>query len=153
MLKNLIILSFLLIITMFCKAQADKIIGYYYAIGVETKEESQVEIYKNEDGTYSGRIVWMKNPYDENENPKADKNHPDKFWHSHSPVGMEILQNFKYEKSKNCWNGQGYNPANGKFYKSKISFETDIRLKLRGYVGLSLFGKTIYWIKEKNKRE
>ncbi|MDD4848892.1 MAG: DUF2147 domain-containing protein, partial [Bacteroidales bacterium] len=132
MTKITIILLLLLTISVFCQAQADKIVGFYYAIGVETKEESQVEIYKNADGTYSGKIVWMKNPFDKNGKPKTDKKHPNKYWHNHSVIGMDVLQNFEYDEKKNCWNGRGYNPGNGKTYKSKITFETETRLKLRG---------------------
>ena len=40
-----------------------------------------------------------------------------------------------------------YNPGNGLTFSGTLSLETNGVLKLRGFVGLSLFGKTVTWVR------
>ena len=39
-------------------------------------------------------------------------------------------------------------PENGETYKCYLELELDNRLKVRGYIGVSLFGRTQYWSKK-----
>jgi len=41
--------------------------------------------------------------------------------------------------------GKILDPKNGKLYKCYISLENENKLKLRGYIGFSLIGRTEYW--------
>ena len=41
--------------------------------------------------------------------------------------------------------GRIYNPEDGKTYKCKLTLKDDNTLTVRGYVGLTIFGKTQYW--------
>ena len=41
--------------------------------------------------------------------------------------------------------GKVLDPKNGKLYKCYMSLESDDKLKLRGYIGFSLLGRTEYW--------
>ena len=41
--------------------------------------------------------------------------------------------------------GRIYNPEDGKTYKCKLTLQDDGTLKVRGYVGMSIFGKTQIW--------
>ena len=47
-------------------------------------------------------------------------------------------------------NGKILDPKNGKLYKCYITLETKDKLKVRGYIGISLFGRTQYWYRVKN---
>ena len=47
-------------------------------------------------------------------------------------------------------NGKILDPKNGKIYKCYITLETKDKLKVRGYIGISLFGRTQYWYRVKN---
>lgn len=135
-------------------SQSDKICGYYYVIEPDTKEESQIEIFKNDNGTYSGKIVWMKNPTDKNGKIKCDVKNPDVYWHTHSPIGMSILKNFVFNAKDENWDsGTIYNPGNGKTYKCKLSFSKPNQLKVRGYIGVPALGQTEYWTKENQLRK
>ena len=58
-----------------------------------------------------------------------------------------VIHNFKYNASDNEWSGEIYNPVEGEMYKAYAKFETAKRLKVRGYVGLPIFGRSMYWIK------
>ena len=55
---------------------ADRIIGTYLA--TYEGEESKVSIFKEDDGTYTARVIWVLNKYDENGNVKTDEKNPDK---------------------------------------------------------------------------
>ena len=41
--------------------------------------------------------------------------------------------------------GEILDPKNGKLYKCTISLESKDKLKVRGYIGFSLLGRTQYW--------
>lgn len=63
-------------------------------------------------------------------------------------VGMEILWGMK--KSGKVWQGgQILDPKSGKEYNCKLEFDGADKLKVRGYIGVSLFGRTQTWYKVK----
>lgn len=66
-----------------------------------------------------------------------------------SIVGMIIMEDIK----KNATGGSGgkiLDPRSGKYYTCDISLDGPDKLKVRGYLGLSAFGKTMYWNRVKN---
>jgi len=138
------------------QAAADKIIGYYLTLDDDTKKEkSQVQIYKNTNGKYYGKIVWLKEP-NENGKPKLDKKNPDEKLMKRAIMGLEILKGFTYSKSDEEWSdGSIYNPTSGKTYNCYIKFESPTSLKIRGYIGAAWMGlgKTAIWTKESTLRK
>ncbi len=57
---------------------------------------------------------------------------------------MNILTGLS--KNGDEWNGgKILDPENGKTYKCYITLEDKNKLKLRGYIGFSLIGRTEYW--------
>jgi len=60
---------------------------------------------------------------------------------------LDIVWGFKY-KGKNRWvKGKIYDPDNGKTYSCKMKL-VDNELKVRGFIGISLFGRTTVWTKK-----
>ncbi|GLI35508.1 DUF2147 domain-containing protein [Desulforhabdus amnigena] len=114
-------------------------------------KDAKIEIYRC--GTkYCGKIAWLEEPdfppYDEGGMaglPKVDRNNPDPRLRSRPYLGLEILQGFSYSGDNKWEKGRIYNPENGKFYKAKISMDGNNRLKLRGFMGVSFFGRTETW--------
>lgn len=134
------------------KAQnaADKVLGIYYVIEPTSKEESKVEIYKTSDGKYHGKIIWMKKPNFEDGTPKCDIKNPDPKLRNTRADKIVLVKNFTYnEKNKEWINGEIYNPVEGKTYKCKMAFESDTKLKVRGYIGVPALGRSMYWTKIK----
>jgi uncharacterized protein (DUF2147 family) len=41
--------------------------------------------------------------------------------------------------------GKILDPKNGKLYKCSITLDGADKLKIRGYIGVSMFGRTQYW--------
>lgn len=131
------------------QSKADKILGYYVTLDEETgAEKSQVQIYKDTNGKYYGKIVWLKEP-NKNGKPKVDEKNPDAKLQNRAVIGLEILKGFKFSESGNEWSdGKIYDPSSGKTYSCNINFESATKLKIRGYIGVSWIGKTAYWTKE-----
>ncbi|MDX5478544.1 MAG: DUF2147 domain-containing protein [Cyclobacteriaceae bacterium] len=119
---------------------SDAIVGKWY----NTEKDAQVEIYK-EGGKYFGKIVWLQEPF-ENGKPKLDKNNTDKSKRSRQIMGMKLLSGFEFNGG--TWeNGNIYDPKNGKTYSCIIKKKNDKTLEVRGYVGVSLIGRTVEWTK------
>ena len=106
--------------------------------------KAKVQIYK--EGTkYNGKIVWLKNPTYEDGKIKVDKNNPDKAKQTTPLLGLNMLKGFVFDDDE--WNdGIIYDPENGKTYSCKIKYR-DGKLDLRGYIGISLIGRTQTWFK------
>jgi uncharacterized protein (DUF2147 family) len=130
-------------------AKADKVIGTYYVYKHETKSESRVQIYKAANGTYEGKIVWLKNPTYADGTPKMDKNNPDPKLRTVKSIGLVLVKGFKYDAKADEWiDGKIYDPDEGKTYSCKLKFETDTKLRVRGYIGVPALGKTMIWEKK-----
>jgi uncharacterized protein (DUF2147 family) len=55
-----------------------------------------------------------------------------------------MLKDFTYDDGE--WtDGHIYNPSDGKEYKAYMKLKDHKTLTVRGYVGISLFGKTDTW--------
>jgi len=138
------------------QSKADKILGYYLTYDDETgAEKSQVQIYKDANGKYYGKIVWLKEP-NKNGKPKVDDKNPDVKLQTRPVMGLEMLKGFKFDESENEWSdGSIYNPSSGKTYNSYINFESATKVKVRGFIGASWMGlgKTVYWTKEATLRK
>jgi uncharacterized protein (DUF2147 family) len=98
---------------------------------------AKIEVYKQGDGLF-GKIVWTK-IYD----IKDDKN-PNAKLRDKPLLGLNILTNFKNDGNNKWSNGTIYDPENGKTYSCNIQLK-DGKLELRGYIGVSLFGRTSIW--------
>ena len=106
------------------------------------ENKAKIEIYK-ENGSYHGRIIWLKEPLNEQGQPKVDKHNHDKTKRARPILGMNLIQGFKFSDGK--WEGgEIYDPENGKTYACVIKLKGD-KLEVRGYVGMTMFGKTVTW--------
>lgn len=120
-------------------AQSDPIIGKWQ----NPSGEGRIEIYKKGE-KYFGKLYWLKEPNDAQGNIKKDFKNPDKSLQSRQVQGLEILTNFS--KDGNVYqDGKIYDPKTGKTYSCKMTLQGTDKLDIRGYVGVSLFGRTESW--------
>jgi uncharacterized protein (DUF2147 family) len=112
---------------------------------------AMVRIYKNGE-KYQGKVVWLKEPNDpETGKPKQDKNHPDEANRTRPILGMINIWGFSY-KEKNLWDdGNIYDPKNGSTYSCTIKMINPNTLEVRGYIGVSIIGRTDNWTRQQAK--
>ena len=136
-------------------SKADRVCGLYYAADPGNGEGSQILIYKTKNGKYEGRIIWMEIPNKPNGEPRRDAKNPEEDKRNQTIVGLVLVKGFVYNENEDQWqNGTIYNPASGNFYRSYMKLEADGKtLKVRGYLGFSLLGKTVYWVRETEERK
>ena len=119
---------------------ADAVVGTWLTASGKAK----VQIYK-EGGKYNGKIVWLKFPTYDDGTIKTDKNNSDKAKQSVPLMGLNMLKSFVFDDDE--WeDGTIYDPENGKTYSCTIKYR-DGKLDLRGYIGISLIGRTQTWFK------
>jgi uncharacterized protein (DUF2147 family) len=138
--KQLLTLALLLSgIHISAQTKGDDITGIWLTGG---KEPAKIQVYK-QGSEYYGKIVWLKNPTT-NGVARLDKNNPDKIKRSRAIIGLVILNNFKFEDEE--WSaGKIYDPESGNTYRCTLSLKDNNTLKVRGYVGISLLGRTETW--------
>lgn len=119
---------------------ADDVTGVWLTGG---REPAKIQIYKS-GAKYYGKITWLKYP-EENGMPRLDRNNPDKNNRNNQIIGLMILRDFVFD-GKDEWNsGKIYDPESGKTYSCFMTLQGRNTLKVRGYVGVSLFGRTEVW--------
>ena len=57
-------------------------------------------------------------------------------------VGIVFLKDFTFNGKDEWEGGRVYSPDNGKTYKGKLWMEDANTLKMRGFIGVSLIGRT-----------
>jgi len=139
---SLILIASLFSFVAHSQNKADDIIGTWVTGG---KEPAKIQIYKSGEKFY-GKIIWLKNPT-ENGKQRVDGNNPDKEKRSHPIIGLVMLTGFKFDGDEEWKDGDIYDPESGKTYSSYIYLKDVHTLKVRGYVGISLFGRTETWTK------
>lgn len=138
------LLSFLVILSISFNSisqtrDSNLILGQYWT----ENKEGKIEVYKNND-KYFGKIVWRKEI-------KKDTENPDKSLRNRSVIGIVFMQDFIFKNGK--WvDGKVYSIDNGNTYSGKMWLENrGSTLKMRGYLGISLLGRTATLTRVKDK--
>lgn len=98
-----------------------------------------VQISVAADGTYQGRIVGGDNPH------RQDSNDPDPGRRGLQLRGMIIMHGMRYEGDGKFAGGTIYDPDSGHTYKCHLEVLDNDRIKLHGYIGFSLLGRSQVW--------
>lgn len=123
------------------KAQnpADKIIGVWLNDDKTTKIE-----FSKTGNTYSGKIVWLAQPNDDNGNPRLDKNNPDPDKRNQKVLGLTIITGLKY--SNNKWSGGTmYGPKRGQYANCTFILKSAGQLQIT--VSKGILSETKTWTK------
>ncbi|MGZ3726966.1 MAG: DUF2147 domain-containing protein [Pseudobdellovibrio sp.] len=125
------------------KAQTG-IVGQWKTIDDETnRPKSIVEIFEK-DGTAYGKILKVFFYPGEPEHKTCEKCPGDK--KDQPIVGMQILSGLKKDSETKWVDGEVLDPKNGKTYSCKVELiEDGKKLKMRGFIGISLLGRTQVW--------
>ena len=142
MFKKIIFISTLFICL---SSSAQSILGKWktYDIFNRNVAESIVEIYSIDDHLYVKIIEILPDEHKNDLCTKCSGSLKGK------PIlGMVILEGAQLEDG--IWKGANIlNAKNGKRYGCHLSLEAADLLKIRGFVGYPIFGKTLYWTRVK----
>lgn len=138
-------IAFLLITLLFSThvlLAQDKILGNW----LSEEKDGRIEIYKTGD-KYFGKLVWGKDLVEtDGKTPRKDRTdtkNSDPKLRSRPLLGLVLLTNFTYDDGE--WSGgKIYDPKSGKTYSCTMKMKGD-KLEIRGYVGVSMFGRTTVW--------
>jgi uncharacterized protein (DUF2147 family) len=138
--KLLLSFALLLAISISGIGQVSKIVGKWKTIDdKDGSAKSIVLVFKATNGKYYGKIEKLFKEPEKlcTECEGANKGKP--------VMGMMIINNM-VESDGKLTGGTILDPKNGKVYKCKIEvLDNGAKLKIRGYKGISLVGRTEYW--------
>ena len=102
------------------------------------KNEGTIQIY-TEANKFFGKILSGNEP------ERLDTKNPDPKLRSQKLIGSVILKNFSFNGKDKWEDGTIYDPNSGKLYSCNIRLKDNKTLEVRGYIGISLFGRTEIW--------
>ena len=128
-----------------CAEESEAIVGVW----VTQEGEAHIEIVQ-ENGQYIGHIVWLEEPNypaDDKEagKPRHDRENPDSSKRDRPILGIQLFDGFTFDGKDKWTGGEIYDAESGKTYKSKITMKGPNELHLRGFIGISLLGRTSVW--------
>ncbi|WP_345263913.1 DUF2147 domain-containing protein [Nibrella viscosa] len=127
------------------KNNADSVVG----IWLNGTKKGHVQIYKQGD-RYYGKLIHLTEPNDPvTGKPKTDSKNTNASLRERPILGLNIMHGFKYDADNSWIDGKIYNPEDGKEYSCKMTLKDPHTLDVRGYVGISLIGKTQTWTRLK----
>lgn len=140
---KLLFMSLFVVFSQFITAQS--VLGKWKTIDDVTGEEKSIVQVYEENGIVYGKIVEIFNP--DNKNKKCTecsgklKNQP--------LIGLVFLYGLKKD-GKEYNDGNIVDPKTGKEYDCYIELQDNNTLKVRGYIGISIAGRTQYWKRVKS---
>lgn len=144
----LLFLVQLLSLAIFAQTESDAILGVWES----GSGKARVKIDKAGE-KFTGRIVWLREPNNDEGKPKTDKNNPDEKLRTTPLLGYRMLRDFQYKGEKTWEEGTIYDPENGSTYSCTIKMTDENTLDVRGFIGVSLFGRTDVWKRVQLKKK
>jgi len=107
---------------------------------------AQVEVLPC-DGALCARVVWLRFPLDEFGCQLRDEENPDPTLRSREMIGIQLMEGLRASPDDaNEWSGGHiYDPTSGRTYQAVVEFDELGRLRVRGYLGIRLLGRTAIW--------
>lgn len=140
--KNLIFIVSLMLISFNSFSQLkddDRISG----IWLSEKQDGKIEIFKS-GNNYFGKLIWGKSMYEaDGKTSRKDVKNPEVKLRKRDYKNLILLTNLTYKDGEyTC--GQIYDTESGKSYSCTMRIKSN-QLKIRAYLGISLFGRTTEW--------
>ena len=106
-----------------------------------------LEFREEPNGELSGRVVALMEPaYLPDDEfgpvgaPRRDDHNPDQALRSRPMLGLNLLSNYRFDGKR--WQGNIYDPEDGGTYTSRLWVDANGDLRMRGYLGIPLLGRT-----------
>lgn len=126
------------------RAPGDEILGEWWT----ENNEGRIRITRDKEGYYRGTASCCAREGQ----PALDVHNPKPELRNRTTVGIVIIWKLKYEQGEYA-GGYVYNPRDGKTYRMEMKLLDHDTLKVRGYLGISLFGQSQIWRRAKVDRK
>lgn len=103
------------------------------------QNEWQIRILAIRDATYTSADDGLQTG-----DPRVDWHNPDQALRSRGLEQLLIGEGFTLDGDE-LTGGRIYDPGSGNSYKSTLTLMPDGLLRVRGFIGISLLGRTLYW--------
>jgi uncharacterized protein (DUF2147 family) len=117
-------------------------------VGLWKTEDAQIEIFEV-DGKLNGKIAALDKQYTTDGIEKTDISNPDPAKRSRPLIGLIFMSGFTQQGTGHWEHGTIYDPKTGNTYASTLEYDGGDTLKVRGYIGISLIGRSVVWAKVK----
>lgn len=122
--------------------EADAVLGEWVM-----QDGSALLAVEADGGSYRIRLLSVLEPAftpadGELRGPRLDVHNPDAALRRRAIEGLVLAEDLAYRSG--TWEGGIYDPGSGQSYRCRIRIEGDY-LRLHGYVGIALLGRTVYW--------
>jgi uncharacterized protein (DUF2147 family) len=121
------------------KYPPEAILGEWCTQVEENRPPARVRFERAQDGTYMGVLSWSSAP-------RKDIHNKNSKLRDRSVVGIVLIWNLRFDDGEYV-DGYVYNPEDGGTYRVKTELSGTESLKVRGYLGISLFGETKMWMR------
>jgi uncharacterized protein (DUF2147 family) len=119
------------------KYPPEAILGEWWTEKEDKRPSAKIKFVLAQDGTYTGILAWSPES-------KKDVHNKDPKLRDRPVVGIVLMWNLRYDDGEYT-GGYVYNPEDGGTYRFKAEVLTPEWLKIRGYLGIALFGQTQKW--------
>jgi uncharacterized protein (DUF2147 family) len=119
------------------KHPPESILGEWCTQKEEGRPPARVKFVQAPDGTYMGIVTWSAEP-------RKDVHNKDAKLRDRPVVGIVLMWHLTYDDGEYV-DGYVYNPEDGGTYRVKTEVLSPDSLKVRGYMGISLFGQSKTW--------
>ncbi len=142
--KRIKISLLLILFVSILSANAQGVLGKWKTFDDETGDAKSIVEITEKDGKIYGKIIDILNPAKKAAKcvdcPDSDKDKP--------VLGLYIIKGLTKD-GKEYSDGKILDPTSGKLYKCTVSLDGTDKLKVRGYIGISAFGRTQTWTRVK----
>ncbi len=105
-----------------------------------------VDVVRSGDGI-SGLVAGS--PNDRPDRSTIDDKNPDPALRDRELLGLELFSGFHFDGDDRWKGGTIYDPNSGKTYRCVITVVNKDKLKVRGYIGIPMLGRTEIWTRKK----
>jgi uncharacterized protein (DUF2147 family) len=117
-------------------------------LGLWQNEDATFQIFES-NGRLSAKIVALREPKTPEGKEKTDIHNPDPVKRSTPIIGLVFMSGFVKQSETRWEGGTIYDPKSGNTYSCFMELETPEKIKVRGFIGLALIGRTEYWSRAK----
>lgn len=113
------------------------------------KPNGKIELYLYK-GSIKAKVLEGANVYNPDGSLAYDKKNPDPKKRNKTIKGMNFMYGFVWNPEKGSFEkGKVYDTRSGNTYSAKLVLVDRNKIKLTGYLGITLFGKSVYWTRIK----